>query len=236
MEDRGTRTAWAWTSNAYLNSWTFGRSVNTTSQTKLSSPQRRLTWLSASEQSRSASRGVIAFVGIADQATHGLRRYARSAQLSPCSSATGVGGDSHPLALEEVQALVPSRAGTSPGRRGSIPAATSNTCGKSAVFADELEVLNRNGDQVQSFAVLAHDLDFLVLAARSTHARSSFPNPSGNVETKTSDVEQRPSGKLTNFSDAIRRSAQLIPYPTSHACSSQPKRSSHQASTGKAKA
>jgi hypothetical protein len=41
------------------------------------------------------------------------------------SSATGTGRDFQPLALEEAQALVPSRARTSPGRRGLIPAAAS---------------------------------------------------------------------------------------------------------------
>jgi hypothetical protein len=50
----------------------------------------------------------------------------------PCgmvpSSAMGGRSDKHPMALEEAQASVPSRACPSPGRRGPIPAATSNAC------------------------------------------------------------------------------------------------------------
>jgi hypothetical protein len=50
----------------------------------------------------------------------------------PCgmvpSSAMGGRSDKHPMALEGAQASVPSRACPSPGRRGPIPAATSNTC------------------------------------------------------------------------------------------------------------
>jgi hypothetical protein len=44
------------------------------------------------------------------------------------SSAMGSRWDKHPMAPEEAQASVPSRACPSPGRRGAIPAATSNTC------------------------------------------------------------------------------------------------------------
>lgn len=44
------------------------------------------------------------------------------------SSAMGGRWDKRPMALEEAQASVPSPACPSPGRRGPIPAATSNTC------------------------------------------------------------------------------------------------------------
>ena len=68
----------------------------------------------------SALSFVVAMMGVLAVASAARRR---PGVAGACANATTGGCDAHPMALAEAQALVPSPACPSPGRRGAIPAA-----------------------------------------------------------------------------------------------------------------